>query len=96
MRFDSNDYLEWYVPRAHGAPAINLHSSGVPSLEPRDIDVPDVDRGCRTKITTMVRDARKMFEGWAHGLHRVIFYGNHMEDTRRLGRMVGFDVVEEG
>jgi hypothetical protein len=60
------------------------------------IDVPDVDRGCRTKITTKVRDARKMFEGWYHGLHRVIFYGNHIEDTRRLGRMVGFDVIEEG
>ena len=60
------------------------------------IDVPDVDRGCRTKITTKVRDARKMFEGWHHGLHRVIFYGNHIEDTRRLGRMVGFDVIEEG
>ncbi|MBP7936570.1 MAG: hypothetical protein KA354_18165 [Phycisphaerae bacterium] len=60
------------------------------------VDVPDVDRGCRTKITVKVRDARKMFEGWSHGLHRVIFYGNHLADTRRLARFIGVDVFEEG
>ena len=27
-----------------------------------------------------IRDARKMLEGWTHGLHRVVFYGNHMAD----------------
>ena len=58
--------------------------------------VPDVDRGCRTKITVKVADARKMFEQWSNGLHRVIFYGNHLADTRRLARFTGFDVVEEG
>ena len=60
------------------------------------VNVPDTDRACRTKITVKVRDARKMFEGWSHGLHRVIFYGNHMADTRRLARFVGVDVFEEG
>lgn len=59
-------------------------------------DVPTEDRGCRTKVTTRVRDARKMLDGWAHGLHRVIFYGNHVEDTHRLARFLEFDVVEEG
>jgi hypothetical protein len=60
------------------------------------VDVPDVDSGCRTKIAVKVRDARKMLEGWSYGLHRVIFYGNHIADTRRLARFTGFDVVEEG
>ncbi len=58
--------------------------------------VPDVDRGCRTKIVTEVCDAKKMLDGWTHGLHRVIFYGNHLADTRRLARFLDFDVVEEG
>jgi hypothetical protein len=58
--------------------------------------VPDSDRGCRTQITTRVRDAQKMLAGWAHGLHRVIFYGNHVADTHRLARFLDFDVVEEG
>ncbi len=59
------------------------------------IDVPDSDRGCRTQITTRVRDARKMLDGWSHGLHRVIFYGHHVADARRLGRFTGFKIVEE-
>ena len=60
------------------------------------VGIPDVDRACRTKIAVRVRDARKMLEGWSYGLHRVIFYGNHLADTRRLGRFLEFDVVEEG
>ncbi len=43
MSFDSNDYLGWYIPRMMGSTAINLHSSGVASLQPGDIEVPDVD-----------------------------------------------------
>ncbi len=59
------------------------------------VGVPDVDRGCRTKIAVKVADARKMFEQWSYGLHRVIFYGNHVADTRRLARFAGFQIVEE-
>jgi hypothetical protein len=47
---------------------------------------PAVERGCRTKITTAVPDARKILEGYAYGLHRVIFYGDHTLDVKRLGR----------
>jgi hypothetical protein len=37
MTFDTNHYLSWYVPRIHaGDGAINLHASGVASLDPRD------------------------------------------------------------
>ena len=60
------------------------------------VDVPDVDRACRTKIAVKVRDARKMLEGWSFGLHRVIFYGDHIADTKRLGRFLGIQIVEEG
>lgn len=60
------------------------------------IDTPYVDRGCRTKITTRVSDAMKIMEGWSCGLHRVVFYGDHGRDIRRLARLLDFKVVEEG
>ena len=56
----------------------------------------DAARGCRTKMVTRVADARKLVEGWSAGLHRVIFYGDHAEAARRMGRMMGFKVVQEG
>lgn len=59
------------------------------------VDVPDVDSGCRTKITVRVADARRMLENWSNGLHRVIFYGNHVQDVRRFARFTGLDVFEE-
>lgn len=43
MGFERNEYLRWYIPRMFGAPAINLHASGVPALAPGDIRVPEVD-----------------------------------------------------
>lgn len=56
----------------------------------------DAPRGCRTKIVTRVADVRKLVEGWSGGLHRVIFYGDHIEAARRMGRLMGFKVVQEG
>jgi L-fucose isomerase-like protein len=55
----------------------------------------DSPRGCRTKIVTRVADARKMVEGWTGGLHRVLFYGDHMEAAERMGRLMGFRVRRE-
>lgn len=55
----------------------------------------DHPRGCRTKIVTRVPNARKMVEGWTGGLHRVIFYGDHMEAAERMGRLMGFRVKRE-
>jgi len=60
------------------------------------VDTPYVERGCRTKITTKVNDAQKIMEGWSSGLHRVIFYGDHGRDVRRLARFLDLRVVEEG
>ena len=63
------------------------------------------DRGCRTQITTEVANARAMAHNWGSGilgndmmtlLHRVVFYGNHVESVRDLSTLMGLKVVEEG
>ncbi len=60
--------------------------------------------GCRTQFVTEVADARKMFHNWGAGviqgdvmtlLHRVVFYGDHLQSARDLGDLMGFKVVEE-
>lgn len=56
----------------------------------------DAPRGCRTKMVTRVANTRKLVEGWSGGLHRVIFYGDHLEAAQRMGRLMGFKVVQEG
>ncbi len=68
----------------------------------------DNERGCRTKIRTRVKDARKYLEAWSAAvntgpgmpgtrdlLHRVVFYGNYTTEIQRLGRLTGFKVIEE-
>jgi hypothetical protein len=61
--------------------------------------------GCRTQFWTKVADARKMYHNWGAGilkggvmalLHRVVFYGDYMDDMKNLGVLMGFNVVEEG
>jgi len=69
-------------------------------------EIPDYDdRGCRTQIVTQVADARKMVDHWGSGvlekegmmtlLHRVVFYGNHLDGARSLAALMGWKVVEE-
>ncbi|MCG3200014.1 MAG: hypothetical protein HUU16_17745 [Candidatus Omnitrophica bacterium] len=49
------------------------------------VDAPDLDRGCRTKITVKVDgDSRALWRNWSHGLHRVTCYGDLSEDLRRF------------
>jgi hypothetical protein len=69
-------------------------------------EIPDYDdRGCRTQIVTRVADARRMLANWGSGLlgddmmtllHRVVFYGNHVESVRDLAQLMGQRVVMEG
>jgi hypothetical protein len=59
------------------------------------VDTPVSDRGCRTQITTRVKDPRRLLEQYRHGLHRVIFYGDHTRDVERLGKFLGYKVVYE-
>ena len=62
------------------------------------------DRGCRTQITTEVANTKHMVRHWGGGvldgdmmtlLHRVVFYGNHLERMRDLAILMGMKVVEE-
>jgi hypothetical protein len=62
-------------------------------------------RACRTQIVTEVRDAAKMVANWSSVLetedamtllHRVVFYGDHMENVQHLARLMDMKVVEEG
>jgi len=62
------------------------------------------DRGCRTQITTEVANARQMLDRWGAGvlgtdmmtlLHRVVFYGDHVQAMRHLAVLMGWKVVEE-
>jgi hypothetical protein len=57
--------------------------------------VPESDRGCRTQIRTRVSNAEKWLRGYTAGLHRVIFYGDHVADIERMGRLMGFEVTHE-
>jgi len=63
------------------------------------------DRGCRTQITTEVANAREMAKNWGSGvlgddmmtlLHRVVFYGDHLENVKDLALLTGLKVIEEG
>ncbi len=70
------------------------------------IEVPEKSvHGCRTQIVTEVRDAAKMAANWSSALetedamtllHRVVVYGDHMQDVSHLARLMGMRVVEEG
>jgi hypothetical protein len=67
------------------------------------IDVTHDKLGCRTQFWTEVADASGMFRDWGAGvlegdtmtlLHRVVFYGDYMQDIKNLGILMGFKVVE--
>jgi L-fucose isomerase-like protein len=60
------------------------------------IEAPDLQRGCRTKITVRVDgDAAKLWQNWTDGLHRVTCYGNLKEDLQRFCRFMGIAMVNE-
>ncbi len=60
------------------------------------IEAPDVDRGCRTKITVKVDgDAEKLWLNWTAGLHRQTVYGDIRKDLERLCRMKGIALIDE-
>jgi hypothetical protein len=55
----------------------------------------DNQRGCRTQIRTRVTDASRWLHNYSSGLHRVIFYGDHVRAIEMLGRMLAFRVTHE-
>lgn len=70
------------------------------------IEVPKKSvHGCRTQFISEVRDAAKMAINWSSALetedamtllHRVVFYGDHMDSAGHLARLMGMKVLEEG
>jgi len=70
------------------------------------IEVPEkAVHGCRTQIVTEVQDAAKMAANWSSVLetedamtllHRVVFYGDHMDNVHHLARLMDMKVVQEG
>ena len=63
------------------------------------------DRGCRTQVVTEVDDARALFANWGGGvlpddmmtlLHRVLFYGDHVDNVRDIAHLMGLKVLLEG
>jgi len=70
------------------------------------VEVPSKSiRACRTQIVTEVRDAAKMAANWSSYLetedamtllHRVVVYGDQMDNLRHLGRLMKLNIVEEG
>ncbi len=60
------------------------------------IDAPDVDRGCRTKITVQVDgDAERLWKNWDYGLHRQTCYGDITKDLERFCRFKNIKLVNE-
>jgi len=60
------------------------------------VDAPDVDRGCRTKITVKVDgDATKLWKNWSSGLHRVTCYGDITEEMGFLCKFKEIKMVNE-
>jgi hypothetical protein len=55
----------------------------------------DYSRGCRTKIRTHVSDARKFLDSYGPGLHRVLFYGNHVAALERFCHLTATEIVRE-
>ncbi len=60
------------------------------------IESPDTERGCRTKMTVKVDgDLEKLWQNWAHGLHRVTCYGDLRPELKRFCRFKGIGLVNE-
>jgi L-fucose isomerase-like protein len=60
------------------------------------IEAPDVDRGCRTKMTVKVDgNIEKLWQNWSNGLHRVTCYGDVTADLKRFCRFKGIQLVNE-
>jgi len=56
------------------------------------VDAPDIDRGCRTKITVKVDgDVEKLWKNWASGLHRQTCYG---DITKELGSFCKYKEIQ--
>ncbi len=60
------------------------------------LDAPDIDRGCRTKITVKVDgDAEKLWKNWSSGLHRQTCYGDITKEMRSFCKYKDINMINE-
>jgi len=60
------------------------------------IDAPELDRGCRTKITVRVDgDAKRLWQNWSYGLHRVTCYGDITPELEHFCRFTEVEMINE-
>jgi hypothetical protein len=60
------------------------------------IAAPDVDRGCRTKITVKIDgDAQFLWKNWSFGLHRSTCFGDITEDLEHFCRFANIRLFDE-
>jgi len=62
---------------------------------------PETNRGCRTKFELKVKDADEMLKNWPNGafscfgLHRVLVYGDWINEIEELARLLNIEVIRE-
>ena len=60
------------------------------------IDAPDIDRGCRTKITVKVDgNVEKLWKNWTSGLHRQTCYGDITKELGSFCKYKDINMVNE-
>lgn len=60
------------------------------------VDAPDVERGCRTKITVRVDgDVTLLWKNWSYGLHRVTCYGDITKELEHFCRFMNIRMWDE-
>lgn len=60
------------------------------------LDAPDIDRGCRTKITVKVDgDAQTLWKNWSSGLHRQTCYGDITKELRSFCKYKDINMINE-
>ena len=60
------------------------------------IDTPDINRGCRTKITVKVDgDTEKLWKNWSNGLHRQTCYGDVTKEMSFFCKFKEIEMVNE-
>ncbi len=60
------------------------------------VDVPETERGCRTKITVRLDgDAEKLWKNWSAGIHRVSGYGDLSKDLAHFCRFAELALINE-
>lgn len=89
--------LQVFMPKGERATqALLLDPTTIIYFTGEIIDAPDVERGCRTKITVRVDgDVEKLWRNWDYGLHRSTCLGDLTKDLQRFCRLTKVKLVNE-